>query len=123
MAGAQPPVTCVVFLGAAGRDFRIVYVVYRADPRFEVVAFTAAQTPEITGRRYPAALAGARYPEGIPIVQEAELEGVCRTLGVDQVVFAYSDVPHAHVMHLASRALAAGADFVLLGPGRTMLQT
>jgi len=116
-----PAIRRVVILGAAGRDFHNFNVVYRDDPRFEVVAFTAAQIPDIAGRRYPAALAGARYPEGIPIVQEAELEGVCRSLGVDQVVFAYSDVPHAHVMHLASRALAAGADFVLLGPDRTML--
>ena len=119
---AQREVMRLVILGAAGRDFHNFNVVYRDDPRFEVVAFTAAQIPEITGRRYPAALAGARYSEGIPIVQEAELEGVCRTLGVDQVVFAYSDVPHAHVMHLASRALAAGADFVMLGPQRTMLR-
>ena len=110
-----------VIMGAAGRDFHNFNVVYRDNPRFEVVAFTAAQIPDIAGRRYPAALAGARYPDGIPIVQEAELEGVCRSLGVDHVVFAYSDVPHAHVMHLASRALAAGADFVLLGPQRTML--
>jgi predicted GTPase len=122
MAEAQRPVTRVVILGAAGRDFHNFNVVYRDDPRFAVVAFTAAQIPEITGRRYPAALAGLRYPEGIPILQEAELEGVCRTLGVDQVVFAYSDVPHAHVMHLASRSLAAGADFVMLGPERTMLR-
>jgi predicted GTPase len=119
--GSSSPVRRVAILGAAGRDFHNFNVVYRDDPRCEVVAFTAAQIPDIAGRRYPATLAGARYPEGIPIVQEAELEGVCRSLGVDQVVFAYSDVPHAHVMHLASRALAAGADFVLLGPDRTML--
>jgi predicted GTPase len=112
----------VVILGAAGRDFHNFNVVYRDDPDCDVVAFTAAQIPDITGRRYPAVLAGPRYPEGIPIVQEAELEGVCRSQRVDQVVFAYSDVPHAYVMHLASRALAAGADFVLLGPARTMLQ-
>jgi predicted GTPase len=119
--GLQRETMRVVILGAAGRDFHNFNVVYRDDPRFEVVAFTAAQIPDITGRRYPAALAGARYPDGIPIVQEAELEGVCRSFGVDEVVFAYSDVPHAHVMHLASRALASGADFLLLGPQRTML--
>jgi predicted GTPase len=119
--GSQREARRVVILGAAGRDFHNFNVVYRDNPRFEVVAFTAAQIPDIAGRRYPAALAGARYPDGIPIVQEAELEGVCRSLGVDHVVFAYSDVPHAYVMHLASRALAAGADFVLLGPQRTML--
>ena len=114
--------TRVLIVGAAGRDFHNFNVVYRDDPRHEVVAFTAAQIPGIAGRRYPPALAGMRYPQGIPIVPEAELEAVCREFGVDLVVFAYSDVPHAHVMHLASRALAAGADFALLGPQRTMLR-
>lgn len=113
--------TRVLIVGAAGRDFHDFNVVYRDDPRHEVVAFTAAQIPGIAGRRYPPALAGARYPDGIPIVAEAELETVCRARRVDLVVFAYSDVPHAHVMHLAARALAAGADFALLGPRRTML--
>jgi len=112
----------VVILGAAGRDFHNFNVVYRDDPAVEVVAFTAAQIPGIAGRRYPAALAGKRYPQGIPIVAEADLEAVCRDKGVEQVVFAYSDVPHTHVMHLASRALATGADFTLLGPARTMLE-
>ena len=111
----------VVILGAAGRDFHNFNVVYRDDPAATVVAFTAAQIPGIAGRRYPAALAGARYPDGIPIEDERELEALCRREGVTQVVFAYSDVSHAAVMHLASRALAAGADFVLLGPDRTML--
>jgi len=109
-------------MGAAGRDFHNFNLVYRDDPGVAVVAFTAAQIPNITGRRYPPALAGSRYPQGIVIVPEAELEAVCRNQGVTQVVFAYSDVTHVHVMHLASRALAAGADFVLLGPARTMLQ-
>lgn len=94
MTGAGRTATRVLILGAAGRDFHNFNVVHRDDARFEVVAFTAAQIPEIAGRRYPAALAGARYPGGIPILQEAELEGACRTLGVDEVVFAYSDVPH-----------------------------
>jgi predicted GTPase len=120
--GDRKLATRVVILGAAGRDFHNFNLVYRDDPRVEVVAFTAAQIPEIAGRRYPPSLAGPRYRRGIPIVQEDELEGVCAAHGVDQVVFAYSDVPHAHVMHLASRALAAGADFVLLGPDRTMLK-
>jgi predicted GTPase len=120
--GAARKATRVVIMGAAGRDFHNFNVVYRDDPRAEVVAFTAAQIPEIAGRRYPPALAGPRYPEGIPIVQEAELEGVCRVHRVAAVVFAYSDVPHSHVMHVASRALAAGADFLLLGPDRTMLK-
>ncbi len=111
----------VVILGAAGRDFHNFNVVYRDDPACEVVAFTAAQIPGIAGRRYPAALAGALYPDGIPIVDEAEFDALCRARGVTDAVFAYSDVTHEHVMHLGSRALAAGADFVLLGPRRTML--
>ena len=112
----------VVILGAAGRDFHDFSVVYRDDPETEVVAFTAAQIPGIAGRRYPPALAGPRYPDGIPIEPEAELERLIRERGVDRVVFAYSDVSHEHVMHLASRALAAGADFALLGPRCTMLR-
>ncbi|MBI4516539.1 MAG: GTPase [Deltaproteobacteria bacterium] len=111
----------VLILGAAGRDFHNFNVVYRDDPAVTVAAFTAAQIPGISGRRYPAALAGARYPAGIPIADETELEAICRRERIDQVVFAYSDVSHAHVMHLAARALACGADFVLLGPQRTML--
>ena len=111
----------VVIVGAAGRDFHNFNVVYRDDAATEVVAFTAAQIPGIAGRRYPLALAGRLYPDGIAIVDEAELEALCRARSVDEVVFAYSDVPHAHVMHVASRALAAGADFTLLGPKRTML--
>jgi predicted GTPase len=113
----------IIILGAAGRDFHNFNVAYRDDPSVEVVAFTAAQIPGIAGRRYPAALAGAFYSDGIPIEAESELERLCREAGVDEVVFAYSDVPHAHVMHLASRALACGADFALLGPKRTMLRS
>ncbi|MBI4588110.1 MAG: GTPase [Candidatus Rokubacteria bacterium] len=113
----------VVILGAAGRDFHNFNLVYRDDPTTEVVAFTAAQIPGIAGRRYPPELAGRRYPEGIPIEAEEELERLIREHSVDQVVFAYSDVSHGHVMHLASRALAAGADFALLGPRRTMLRS
>ncbi|TAN52713.1 MAG: GTPase [Betaproteobacteria bacterium] len=112
----------VVILGAAGRDFHNFNVVYRDAPDCEVVAFTAAQIPGIAGRRYPAALAGALYPKGIPIVDEAGLEALLRDARAEQVVFAYSDVSHLEVMHLASRALASGADFILLGPQRTMLQ-
>ena len=119
---AAPERRRVVILGAAGRDFHNFNVVFRDDPAYEVVAFTAAQIPGIAGRRYPAALAGARYPQGIPIAGEDELDALCRRQAVDLVVFAYSDVTHAQVMHLASRALAAGADFMLLGPQRTMLQ-
>lgn len=111
----------IVVMGAAGRDFHNFNVVLRGDPTVEVVAFTAAQIPGIAGRRYPASLAGPRYPSGIPILPEAELEQICRAHQVDEVIFAYSDMAHADVMHRASRALASGADFSLLGPRRTML--
>ena len=111
----------VIILGAAGRDFHNFNVAYRNDPAVEVVAFTAAQIPGIAGRRYPAVLAGPLYPDGIDIHDEAELEDLCKRHAVNQVIFAYSDVPHDHVMHLASRALSCGADFALLGPDRTML--
>ena len=113
--------TRIVIMGAAGRDFHNFNVVYRDDPAFEVVAFTAAQIPGIAGRRYPAALAGPLYPDGIAIAPEAELEALIRAKNVEQIVFAYSDLAHAEVMHRASRALAAGADFILLGPQRTMI--
>ncbi|HUK57640.1 MAG TPA: cyclic 2,3-diphosphoglycerate synthase [Stellaceae bacterium] len=115
----QAPARRVVILGAAGRDFHNFNVVYRDNPGVNVVAFTAAQIPGIAGRRYPAALAGPLYPDGIPILDEAQLETIAGP--IDEVVFAYSDVTHEHVMHVASRALALGADFVLLGPTRTML--
>jgi predicted GTPase len=111
----------VVIMGAAGRDFHVFNVVYRDDPTVRVVAFTAAQIPGIANRRYPPELAGPTYPDGIPIVAESELEALIERESVDQVVFAYSDVSHEAVMHAASRALAAGADFTLHGPDRTML--
>jgi len=114
--------TRVVILGAAGRDFHNFNMVYRDDPRFAVVAFTASQIPDIAGRRYPAALAGPLYPQGIPIVDERELAALLDRERIRKVVFAYSDVTHAHVMHLASIALAHGADFQLLGPARTQIQ-
>jgi predicted GTPase len=108
-------------MGAAGRDFHNFNRVYRHDEEVEVVAFTAAQISGIANRRYPASLAGVLYPEGIPIVDETELESLCRREQIDCVVFAYSDLTHAEVMHLASRAMVAGGDFLLLGPERTML--
>jgi len=120
--GAGSRRTRVVIMGAAGRDFHNFNLVYRGDPAHEVVAFTAAQIPGIGARRYPAALAGPLYPDGIPITAEDELEALVRAQGVDLVVLAYSDLPHLEVMHRASRALAAGADFALLGPARTMLR-
>jgi len=113
--------TRILIMGAAGRDFHNFNVVYRDDPAFEVVAFTAAQIPGIAGRRYPAVLAGPLYPAGIAIEPETELEALVRAHEVEQVVFAYSDLPHAEVMHRASRVLAAGADFTLLGAQRTMI--
>jgi predicted GTPase len=112
----------VLILGAAGRDFHDFNVVFRDDPSVRVVAFTAAQIPGIAGRLYPPSLAGPLYPDGIPIEDEADLEAICRREQVTDVVFAYSDLSHEEVMHRASRALAAGADFVLLGPDRTMLR-
>src|SRR6266511_5432679 len=111
----------VLIMGAAGRDFHNFNVVYRDDPDTEVVAFTATQIPFIADRIYPPPLAGPRYPNGILIHLEKELEPLIRELGVDDVVFAYSDVSHQYVMHRASEVLAAGANFVLLGPDATML--
>lgn len=113
----------IVICGAAGRDFHNFNTVYRDDAAVRVVAFTATQIPGIAARRYPASLAGALYPDGISIVPEHELEALCRREHVDTVVFAYSDVSHAEVMHLASRALAAGCNFALLGPHATMLRS
>jgi predicted GTPase len=97
-------------------------MVYRDDPETEVVAFTAAQIPDIAGRRYPPSLAGTRYPGGIPIVEENQLEAFCAKEDIERIVFAYSDVSHAEVMHKASVALSTGADFLFLGPRRTMLR-
>jgi predicted GTPase len=113
----------LIIMGAGGRDFHNFNVVYREDPNVEVVAFTATQIPGIADRVYPASLAGPRYPDGIPVLDEEELPALVRRQSVDEVVFAYSDVCHEHVMHCASRALAAGADFTLLGSGSTMLQS
>jgi predicted GTPase len=112
----------VIIMGAAGRDFHNFNVACRADERIEVVAFTATQIPGIEGRLYPPELAGSLYPEGIPIYPEEELEALIGRLRADEVVFAYSDVSHETVMHAASRSLAAGADFTLLGPHRTALR-
>jgi predicted GTPase len=107
--------------GAAGRDFHNFNLVYRGRPEYEVVAFTATQIPNIDGRVYPAELAGDLYPEGIPILPESALEQLVREHELDDVVFAYSDVTHEHVMHLGSRALAAGASYRLISPRETML--
>jgi predicted GTPase len=111
----------VLIMGAAGRDFHNFNVAYRDKEQFEVVAFTATQIPGIEGRLYPPELAGPFYPNGISIYPEGHLEELVRDQRIDEVVFAYSDVSHEDVMHAASRALAAGADFTLLGPSSTML--
>jgi len=111
----------VVIMGAAGRDFHNFNTVYRDDPDTEVVAFTATQIPFIDDRTYPAELAGPSYPSGIPIHEEAELVELIREHRVDDVVFSYSDVSHEFVMHQASTAIAAGANFVLLGPEATYI--
>jgi predicted GTPase len=111
----------VVIAGAAGRDFHNFNVVYRGREDVELVAFTATQIPDIDDRRYPPELAGPRYPDGIPIHPEKELRDLVLREAVDEVVFSYSDVTHEHVMHVGSIAMAAGADFALLGPRRTML--
>jgi predicted GTPase len=112
----------VVILGAAGRDFHNFNTVYRDNPDFQVVAFTATQIPDIAGRKYPAVLAGKLYPQGIPIFDESELVNVIQTLKPDVAVFSYSDVTHETVMHLASLCIAHGVDFELLGADKTMIQ-
>jgi predicted GTPase len=110
-----------VIIGAAGRDFHNFNTVYRDDPSYEVVAFTAAQIPGIDDRRYPAVLAGDLYPGGIPIVPEEDLPALIREKKIDLCIFSYSDVSHEQVMHIGSLAVAAGADFGLLGAARTMI--
>jgi predicted GTPase len=111
----------IVIMGAGGRDFHDFNVAFRTDPETQVVAFTAAQIPGIADRTYPPSLAGPRYPEGIPIMDESRLEELIEREHIDEVVFAYSDLSHNEVMHKASRAMAAGADFRLMGPATTML--
>jgi predicted GTPase len=113
--------TRVLIAGAAGRDFHNFNLVYRDRPEYEVVAFTATQIPNIDGRRYPGELAGSLYPDGIPILPESALGELVREHEIDSVVFAYSDVTHEHVMHIGSRALAAGASYHLISPQHTML--
>jgi len=113
--------TRIVIMGAAGRDFHNFQVCYRDDPAVEVVAFTATQIPGIENRIFPPEIAGPLYPLGIPIFPEEKLPEIILTRRVQQVVFAYSDLAHVEVMHRASLVLSLGADFVLLGPDRTML--
>lgn len=113
----------VIIMGAAGRDFHNFNVYFRGNPRYRVVAFTAAQIPDIAGRRYPEELAGEAYSGGIPIYPESHLARLIREHRVDLVAFSYSDVPHVEVMHKASIAMAEGADFILIGATYTMLQS
>jgi len=113
----------VIIMGAAGRDFHNFNSYYRDRQEYQVVAFTATQIPDIEGRVYPPVLAGPLYPEGIPIYPEEQLPELIRRHQVDEVVFAYSDTSHAYVMHRASIALAAGADFRLMGGRHTMLRS
>jgi len=113
----------VIIMGAAGRDFHNFNTYFRNNPEYKVVAFTATQIPGIESRLFPPVLAGPAYPEGIPIFPEAELPRLIREHQVNQVVFAYSDVSHLHVMHTASLVLACGADFRLLGPKNTMVRS
>jgi len=113
----------VLILGAAGRDFHNFNVVFRNNLDYQVVAFTATQIPDIAGRRYPQELAGRLYPEGIPIFEEKDLETLIADYDVDLAVFSYSDISHQNLMHLASRTLAAGADFWLLGTEHTQIKS
>ena len=113
----------VIIMGAAGRDFHNFNAYFRDNADYEVVAFTAAQIPNIEDRRYPPELAGELYPDGVPIHPESELTDLIREQDIDQVVFAYSDVSHEYVMHKASEVLAAGADFRLMGADTTMLES
>lgn len=115
--------TKILIMGAAGRDFHNFNVCFRDHPEFQVVAFTAAQIPNIERRTYPAALAGAHYPTGIPIFPETELVQLIRRFSVNEVIFAYSDISHETLMHKASAVLSAGGDFRLLGPRATMIKS
>ncbi|MFP3949531.1 MAG: cyclic 2,3-diphosphoglycerate synthase [Candidatus Micrarchaeia archaeon] len=113
----------VLILGAAGRDFHNFNTFFRNNEDYEVVGFTAAQIPGIEERRYPSSLAGPIYPDGIPIFQEEYLEDIINEKGINDVVFSYSDVTHEHVMHLASRSIAAGASYILPGPNDTCIRS
>ena len=113
----------VIIVGAAGRDFHNFNTFFRGNAAYEVVAFTAAQIPDIAGRKYPASLAGSLYPQGIPIYGQDELETLIKKYNVDECVFSYSDVPYAHVMGLGAKVNAAGADFSLMGPKNTALKS
>jgi predicted GTPase len=114
--------TKVIIMGAAGRDFHNFNVFFRDNPDYEIVAFTAAQIPDIEGRKYPKELAGENYPDGIPIYAENELPGLIKKFNANHVVLAYSDLPYSYVMEKSAVVNAAGADFILMGPRNTMLR-
>ena len=113
----------VIIMGAAGRDFHNFNVYFRDNPKYDVVAFTATQIPHIADRKYPAELSGKLYPNGIPIYPENKLPDLIKKYDVDEVVFAYSDIPHIYVMNRASAVNASGADFILMGPKNTMIKS
>ena len=113
----------VIIIGAAGRDFHNFNTFYRDNPKYDVVAFTAAQIPDIAGRKYPASLAGSLYPNGIPIYMQDELGRLIKELGADECVFSYSDVPYAEVMRIGATVNAAGADFMMMGHKNTALKS
>ena len=113
----------VIIMGAAGRDFHNFNVYFRENPRYQVRCFTAAQIPDIDGRRYPPELAGTLYPQGIPIFPESRLAELIENNRIDMVAFSYSDLPHLEVMHKASLVQARGADFMLIGATYTMLKS
>ncbi len=113
----------IIMIGAAGRDFHNFNVVYRNNPNYEVVAFTAAQIPDIDDRKYPASLAGELYPDGIPIYAEEELEALIKKYNVDECVLSYSDLAYETVMHIGSRVMTAGARFSMLGAAPTMIKS
>ena len=113
----------VLIMGAAGRDFHDFNTVFRNDERYQVVAFTATQIPNIEGRRYPPELAGRLYPDGIPIIAESDLVDTIARLAIDEVVFAYSDISFEYVMERATTVNAAGADFRLLGTRQTLIES
>ena len=115
--------TRTLILGAAGRDFHNFNTLYRKDDRYEVVAFTATQIPDIDGRKYPAELAGDLYPQGIPILDESQLENIIEKENIELCVMSYSDLPDSTVMALASRINAVGADFTMIGAQRTMIKS
>jgi len=113
----------IIIMGAAGRDFHNFNVYYKNNKQYEIVAFTATQIPDISGRKYPLELSGTLYPDGIPIYHEDELTNLIKKFDIDEVVFAYSDLPYSYVMQKSAIVNAAGADFKLLGPKNTMIKS